>query len=87
MNFKACPAGYEYRNGDVAGWGSNLGSKLSLTRQECADRCTEIDDCLSFEQSATKNLCNLNRIGEPNREPKDDYALCAKQRGMHFCLH
>ena len=38
-------------------------------------------DCLSFEQSNTKQLCNLNRIAEPTQGPHEDFAFCVKVKG------
>ena len=64
--------------------GTSMGSALSLTRQECADKCTEKKECLSFEHSATKNKCNLNSIAEPTQGPYQDFAFCVKQIGMLY---
>ena len=78
-----------YRSGDIPGWGSDLGRRLRLSRQECAIKCNEISDCLSFEQSESKNLCNLNRIAEPTQGPYEDFAFCVKEKGKklfsNFC--
>ena len=76
----SCPSGYSERSGDVAGWGTDIGSKLPLTRQECANSCNENSLCLSFEHSNTELLCNLNKIAEPTEGllPFQDYAFCVK---------
>ena len=82
----SCPIGYEFKSGDIPGWGSNLGGRLTLSRQECADECNKYQDCLSFEHSDTKELCNLNRIAEPSQGPFQDFAFCVKQKGTRFFL-
>lgn len=74
-----CPVGYEEKNGDVPGWGTDLGSALELTRGECARKCSEKDTCLSFEHSNTEMKCNLNKIAEPSSGPYKDYVFCKKQ--------
>ena len=74
-----CPSGYERRNGDISGWGSDIGTRLSLTREECANACNDQDLCLSFEHSNTALLCNLNKIAEPTTGANyGDYAFCKK---------
>lgn len=75
-----------YRSGDIPGWGSDLGGRLRLSRQECAIKCNEKRDCLSFEQSESRNLCNLNRIAEPTQGPYEEFAFCVKEKGKKiFC--
>ena len=81
---ETCPNGYVSRRGDIPGWGSDLGRRLRLSRLECAIKCNEIRDCLSFEQSESKNLCNLNRIAEPTKGSDQDFVACVKQLGMHL---
>ena len=77
-----CPSGYERRDGDIPGWGTDIGSALSLTREECADACTDENQCLSFEHSNSASLCNLNKMAEPtNEENYLDYAFCTKTGG------
>ena len=78
---ESCPEGYALKSGDLPGWGSDLGERLYLSRQQCADKCSKHRDCLSFEHSKTKNLCNLNRIAEPTKGPFEDFAFCVKQKG------
>ena len=77
----SCPEGFENKSGDIPGWGSDLGGRLRLSRQECAIKCNEERNCLSFEQSETKKLCNLNRIAEPTQGPYEDFAFCVKEKG------
>ena len=89
---ESCPEGYVLKSGDLPGWGSDLGERLYLSRQECADKCSKLRDCLSFEHSKTSNLCNLNRIAEPTEGPFQDFAFCMKEKGKHsldthFHLH
>ena len=68
----------------MPGRGSDLGAELSLARQDCADKCTEKQNCLSFEHSETKTLCNLNRVAEPTKGPNQDFVVCVKRHGMHL---
>ena len=75
-----CPAGYAEMFGDIPGWGTSLGSKVRATRQECAARCDQHINCLSFEHSNTEFLCNLNTIEEPSVGQFKDYAFCSKIR-------
>ena len=74
-----CPLGYGSKEDDVPGMGSDLGSDLTLTREECARKCSEKDECLSFEHSYTEGKCSLNRVAEPTQGPYKDYAFCTKQ--------
>ena len=75
----ACPLGYELKKGDIPGWGSeDLGSGLTLTREECARKCSEKDACLSFEHSYKEGKCNLNKVSEPTDPPHKDYTFCTK---------
>ena len=80
---ESCPDGYVIKSGDSPGWGSDLGGRLYLSRQQCADKCSKHRDCLSFEHSKTNNLCNLNRIAEPTEEPFEDFTFCMKEKGKH----
>ena len=73
-----CPQGYVEMDGDVTGWGSSLGSQLSLTREKCAEECDRFADCLSFEHSNTESSCNLNTIEEPSARKYKDYVFCSK---------
>ena len=82
-----CPLGFESNPGDILGWGSeDLGSALTLTRQECAQKCKETDACLSFEHSYTEGKCNLNKLAEPTRGPYRDYDFCTKKGGQFILL-
>ena len=64
--------------GDLPGLSSDLGGLLTLTREECARKCSENDECLSFEHSYTEGKCNLNRVAEPTQGPYKDWAFCTK---------
>ena len=57
-----CPSGYAEKEGDLPGWGTDIGSALDLTRQECAQKCNGEKRCMSFEHSNTQMKCNLNKI-------------------------
>ena len=81
FTIESCPEGYVFVSGDVPGWGSDLGGRIRLSRQECAIRCNKHRDCHSFEHSNTKNLCNLNRIAETTQGPFEDFVFCVKQEG------
>ena len=73
-----CPNGYVERQGDLPGWGTDIGSALDLTRQECAEKCDGENSCMSFEHSDTEMKCNLNKIAEPSQGPFRDYVFCTK---------
>ena len=62
----------------MPGWGTGLGSRLPLTRQGCANKCDEKDECLSFEHSNDRMLCNLNKISMPSKPRNRDYIFCKK---------
>ena len=68
----------------MPGWGSDLGSALYLTEEQCALRCNGIDDCLSFEHSQIEMECNLNRIAEPTTGPYKDFKFCIKGWDLSF---
>ena len=76
----SCPVGYSLEVGDILGWGTGLGSKMSISlREECANKCDALPLCLSFEHSNTKKLCNLNTIAMPIKPNNyGDYAFCRK---------
>ena len=73
-----CPKGYAEREGDLPGWGTDIGSALNLTRQECAQKCNDEFSCMSFEHSHTELKCKLNKIAEPSQGPFRDYVFCIK---------
>ena len=68
----------------MSGTGSDLGAALSLTREQCAEKCKEKKDCLSFEHSHSQKLCNLNRIRGPTDQPYMDFVFCIK-KGTEMC--
>ena len=76
-----CPTGYAGRVGDLPGWGTDIGSKLDLSLEDCAERCNGDKTCLSFEHSPTEIKCNLNKIAEPSQGPYLDYIFCTKLTG------
>ena len=76
---EVCPEGYLKDEGDIWGWGSDLGSKLSVSSiEECASKCDALPLCLSFEHSSTEQLCNLNKIARPSHPKAGDYLFCRK---------
>ena len=77
----SCPSGYVDRDGDLPGWGTDIGSQLDLSLEDCAERCNGETTCLSFEHSPTEIKCNLNQIAEPSRGTYRDYIFCTK--GKH----
>ena len=77
-SIEVCPSGYAKRKGDVPGWGSDIGSRLDLTLEQCAKRCNNEISCLSFEHSPSKKKCNLNKIAEPTQDPNADFMFCTK---------
>ena len=66
------------RDGDLPGWGTNIGSRLSMSKDECAQACNEKTSCLSFEHSESMMLCNLNELAEPTLGAFRDFAFCKK---------
>ena len=75
----ACTSGYTEKIGDIPGWGTSLGSALDANRDECAQKCSELPLCLSFEHSNTELKCNLNTEAEPaSNGAYKDYAFCSK---------
>ena len=73
-----CPVGYVKRIGHTPEWGTSLGGALNLTRDKCAERCSETPHCRSFEHSLTELKCNLNKATDPSSGPYKDYAFCSK---------
>ena len=62
----------------MPGWGTDIGSSLDLTKQQCAEKCNGENSCMSFEHSDTDMKCNLNKIAEPSQGPFRDYVFCTK---------
>ena len=62
----------------MPGWGSDIGSRLDLTLEQCAKRCNNEISCLSFEHSPSKKKCNLNKIAEPTQDSNADFIFCSK---------
>ena len=79
-----CPPGYADREGDLPGWGTDIGSALDLSLEDCAERCNGEKTCLSFEHSPTQIKCNLNKIAEPSGGPYSDFIFCTKI-GNFYC--
>ena len=73
-----CPTGYAERNGDLPGWGTDIGSALDLSLENCVKRCDVEKTCLSFEHSRKYMKCNLNEIAEPTQGPTPDFIFCTK---------
>ena len=73
-----CSAGYDYRTGSNLGGITDIATNLSLSRQDCANKCNANDTCLSFEHSIAKALCYLHRSRYPIQQPFEDYVFCAK---------
>ena len=79
-----CPLHYVEKEGDLPGWGTDLGSALDLTREECAMKCNREKACMSFEHSPTQMKCNLNKIAEPSQRPYKDFVFCTKMAGLGY---
>ena len=75
-----CPLGYKHLIGDVVGWGPN--SKLPLSKEQCARRCSSTASCQSFEHSSSDNKCNLNSQSRPDAGQYQDYYFCTKIGSM-----
>ena len=81
---QVCPGWYVEEEGDIPQFGTDLGSKLSVTsREECAERCDRLLLCLSFEHSNTEQFCNLNRESLPTKRKYKDYVFCRKNGKNH----
>ena len=78
LNFSlaGCPNGYVERAGDVSGTGYK--GTLSLTTEQCAQRCNDEKKCLSFETNPSEKKCNLNDIANPTRPKVPKYDYCIK---------
>jgi len=78
-----CAAGYEYKHGDIPGWGQlatkEFGYDVSSC-DECARTCTDIAGgwCNSYECSPTKLKCNYNMMGDITAPPYEDFRFCKK---------
>ena len=73
-----CPPGYLEKIGDLPGWGTDLGRALNLTKDQCTQRCSLHDQCLSFEHSEYQMKCNLNKLAQPTLGPYKDFVFCTK---------
>ena len=61
------------------GFGSIEGQISVANVDECAGKCNYNIECLSFEFSPSKKMCNLNKEAEPNWAfGFEDYLLCGK---------
>ena len=80
-----CPAGYEYKSGDVIGVGTVFPYEVNASLEECGERCLQNFDCNSFEHDAGRRQCNLNKELEPNSpKPNGNFVFC-KNSGNHVC--
>merc|ERR1719320_2366655 len=75
--YQVCPAGYDYKEGDIQGWGQ-LKGRINTTMEGCSDECNNQADCCSFEYSFSSGLCNLNKDCEPSLGKYKDYHFCRK---------
>ena len=75
-----CPSSYIYTVGDVAGWGSLPGGRLSSVDdiETCAGHCDANSNCCSFEYSPRTKNCNLNSECRPTQGVFEDYNFCVK---------
>merc|ERR1719317_593764 len=55
-----CPAGYDYKEGDIPGWGQ-LKGRIKTTMEGCSDECGNQAGCCSYEYSYSSGVCNLNK--------------------------
>merc|ERR1712083_191750 len=72
-----CANGYYFQIGDIPGNGIG-GLRQVPDCNECARLCSDLDNCLSYECSATELKCNLNNVGNPTAGAWKDYAFCTK---------
>ena len=79
-----CPKGYTPSAGGFPGSGS-MQKDLQVSRDACADLCSEENHCSSFEYSTSLGLCNLNyEVGIPLQPPFMDYDVCSKGLLLFF---
>merc|ERR1712190_518904 len=72
-----CANGYYFQIGDIPGNGIG-GLRQVPDCNECARLCSDLDNCLSYECSATELKCNLNSDANPTAGAWKDYAFCTK---------
>jgi len=76
-----CAEGYELKIGDIGGRGKidGVGGNQDVNDcNECANLCTGIAACLSYECSPAALKCNLNTQRDPTDPQHRDYAFCSK---------
>ena len=74
-----CPLGYEFTGGKLPlVW--NVRRAFQFTWQECANKCSEDDWCLSFQHSLTKAKCFMKKNGETSTGPYGDFLRCTKRK-------
>jgi len=75
-----CPSSYIYTAGDVGGWGSLPGGRLTSVdnSETCAGHCDANSNCCSFEYSPMTKKCNLNSECQPTKEVFEDFNFCVK---------
>merc|ERR1719317_1566133 len=73
----SCPAGYDYKEGDIPGWGQ-LKGRIKTTMEGCSDECSNQAGCCSYEYSYSSGVCNLNKDCEPTVGKYKDYLFCTK---------
>ena len=77
-----CPTKYIKKHGSLTSLG-NEKVGISMTKNQCVEKCTKSSTCQSFDYSNIKGKCNLNSDWEPTYGPSGDYVFCAKEREKH----
>jgi len=78
LTCQSCPDGYFMQEGDIEGWGIG-GGRAVASCQECANFCSGMDNCKSFECSPTELRCHMNEEADPSQEKYKDYMFCTKE--------
>ena len=74
-----CAPGYQYKRGDVIGWGFDLTREAS--KEGCAERCTNTIGCNSYQYSPSFSLenCAIHAGGESDIKGENN-------RNMYMCF-
>ena len=82
-----CSSGYQFKEGDIAGWG--FGGSREGSNEQCADRCGNTNGCNSYQysDSADGNNCAIHTGGEKEIQGRTyrDFFMCFKT-GIGFLL-
>ena len=78
-----CTTDYTPMQGDIGMWGkvgARGGGEEVEDCAQCADLCSSLEECGSFECSPTELKCNLNTVINPTNDVANtDYMFCSKK--------